>query len=221
MRRRKPSPATIVACIALFVALGGTAIAASQYVITSTSQIKPSVLAQLRTEAVASTAKAAKGAKAVVARVRSVGAVSTLAPPAYVNDPLADPTWTQQTGEVNQLVGQATVTSPPEASCSGGTSFPGETIVTVGLDGVYVGNIEVETVASETTQTIPIEFFLAPGARHKSLFHFQPSYWLFEPTGIETHTLKVEAYDSCGDNGGNSGGQFIIDSVSIDVIGAR
>jgi hypothetical protein len=44
MYRRKPSPATMIASAALFVALGGTAVAASRFVITSTSQIKPSVL---------------------------------------------------------------------------------------------------------------------------------------------------------------------------------
>jgi hypothetical protein len=38
----------VVALIALFVALGGTGIAARHYLITSTSQIKPSVLRQLR-----------------------------------------------------------------------------------------------------------------------------------------------------------------------------
>jgi hypothetical protein len=37
-----------VAYIALFVALGGTSIAASRYIITSTKQIKPSVLRQLQ-----------------------------------------------------------------------------------------------------------------------------------------------------------------------------
>jgi hypothetical protein len=51
MRGHKPSPASIIATAALFVALGGTAIAASQYVITSTSQIKPSVLTTMATAA--------------------------------------------------------------------------------------------------------------------------------------------------------------------------
>ncbi|HTY97508.1 MAG TPA: hypothetical protein VMB91_10755 [Solirubrobacteraceae bacterium] len=47
MRTPKPSPALIVAGAALFVALGGTAIAAGQYVINSTAQIKPNVLKTL------------------------------------------------------------------------------------------------------------------------------------------------------------------------------
>ena len=47
MRRHKPSPAVIVAIVALVIALGGTAIAANRYIITSTSQIKPSVLRAL------------------------------------------------------------------------------------------------------------------------------------------------------------------------------
>jgi len=45
---RRPSPATAIALIALFVALGGTAMAARSYLITSTSQIKPSVLRKLK-----------------------------------------------------------------------------------------------------------------------------------------------------------------------------
>jgi len=48
MRVRKPTPAVIIAIVALVVALGGTAVAASHYIITSTSQIKPSVLRALR-----------------------------------------------------------------------------------------------------------------------------------------------------------------------------
>lgn len=48
MHFSRPSSATIIACTALFFALGGTAIAAKHYLITSTTQIKPSVLAKLK-----------------------------------------------------------------------------------------------------------------------------------------------------------------------------
>ena len=46
--KHRPSPATVLASVALFLSLGGTAIAAHHYLITSTSQIKPSVLKKLR-----------------------------------------------------------------------------------------------------------------------------------------------------------------------------
>lgn len=48
MRPRRPSLSTVIASFALFFALGGTAIAAQHYLITSTSEIKPSVLAKLK-----------------------------------------------------------------------------------------------------------------------------------------------------------------------------
>jgi hypothetical protein len=47
MRLRRPSPATVLSSLALFFTFGGTAIAARHYLITSTSQIKPSVLHRL------------------------------------------------------------------------------------------------------------------------------------------------------------------------------
>jgi hypothetical protein len=50
MHIHKPTPAVVIAILALVVALGGTAVAASRYIITSTSQIKPSVLRALRTD---------------------------------------------------------------------------------------------------------------------------------------------------------------------------
>jgi hypothetical protein len=48
MHLRRPSPTTIIAVLALFFALGGTAIAAHHYLIRSTKQIKPSVVRKLR-----------------------------------------------------------------------------------------------------------------------------------------------------------------------------
>jgi hypothetical protein len=47
MKILSPSPGTLVAVVALFFALGGTAIAAHHYLITSESQIKPGVLKSL------------------------------------------------------------------------------------------------------------------------------------------------------------------------------
>jgi len=44
MWSRRVNPALVVALLALGIAAGGTAVAASRYVITSPSQIKPSVL---------------------------------------------------------------------------------------------------------------------------------------------------------------------------------
>ena len=44
MRSRFPALSTFVAVLALCVALGGTAVATTHYLITSTSQIKPQVL---------------------------------------------------------------------------------------------------------------------------------------------------------------------------------
>jgi hypothetical protein len=46
-------PSTWIAAVALFIALGGTAAAAKHYLITSTQQIKPSVLQQLKSAGVA------------------------------------------------------------------------------------------------------------------------------------------------------------------------
>ena len=50
MKRRFewPSPTMVIACLALFFSLTGASIAASHYLITSTSQIKPSVISKLR-----------------------------------------------------------------------------------------------------------------------------------------------------------------------------
>jgi len=48
---RRPSTSTVISIVALFFALAGSAVAAKHYLITSTSQIKPSVLSKLRGKA--------------------------------------------------------------------------------------------------------------------------------------------------------------------------
>lgn len=62
--RRRLNYANVVATLALFLAMGGgAAYAASHYLITSTRQIKPSVLAQLKGKAGAAGAAGAQGAQ--------------------------------------------------------------------------------------------------------------------------------------------------------------
>ena len=61
MRSRRPSLSTVIASLALFFALGGSAIAAQHYIITSSSQIKPSVLAKLKGNTGATGATGAQG----------------------------------------------------------------------------------------------------------------------------------------------------------------
>jgi len=48
MRFRRLSPAGVIATLALVLALGGSALAAKHYIITSTGQIKPNVIKKLR-----------------------------------------------------------------------------------------------------------------------------------------------------------------------------
>ncbi|HWF36708.1 MAG TPA: hypothetical protein VG295_15110, partial [Solirubrobacteraceae bacterium] len=47
-RRRRPTYAGVAATLALVLAMSGGAFAASKYIITSTKQIKPSVLSKLK-----------------------------------------------------------------------------------------------------------------------------------------------------------------------------
>ncbi len=87
IKPKKPSPAFVVAMLALILALGGTAAASIKL--------------------------AASGAHAVVARARSVGPVTAAVSP--IEDPLTGAMWKQGAEELQQITGRVVVTATATA----------------------------------------------------------------------------------------------------------
>ncbi len=93
MRRRlRVSPAAVIASLALVFAMTGGAYAASRYVITSTKQIKPSVLASLKGKAGPAGAAGATGAAGSAGPTGVAGAAGTKGETGAKGDPGANGT---------------------------------------------------------------------------------------------------------------------------------
>jgi hypothetical protein len=244
MHLRRPTPAGITASLALFFALGGSAMAANHYLITSTNQIKPSVLKTLRGSAGAKGPTGSAGASGaagqagsqgspgaqgpqgppatsatgVVARLRSVAPAITKSTletnPTLADDPL-NGTWTQRAGELNQLAGQVTITFPPETACEGSGN---PVAVELLLDGSLVGGATSHPQELEVTETVPIGWSKHLPAGSGAPFSQWPeeavSPWLYEPGKDTAHTLTAEVADDCVGSGHPT-----IQSVSVDVLG--
>jgi hypothetical protein len=208
--RRTPSPAMFVACIALFVALGGTAVAADHYLITSTSQIKPSVVKQLRGAPVAKAA-AKKAVTDVVARVRTLGAVEPPVTGAEISDPVSGATWSQRADELDEFVDGAIVDTQSTPACRGGTEFA-SIVVQVVLDKskliaseVLEGGDHPGEISTGIVWTLPPEV----GREHP---------WLAEPGQATSHTVTLDAREICP-FGETPTHPVEVTSVSFDVIG--
>lgn len=183
-----------IALTALVFAMTGTGIAASRYIITSTSQIKPSVLRELRSElAHAAEVKAARsGAHAVVDRPH-VAAPFVLPESPEQHEAvfeLAGSTWTQHVEELQGIVGgDLRVTGSSEAGAR-------ECAVTlkVRLDGKIIGRGGVDVAEDQTVSTsLTWGQYVELGEQPTKAV-----WWLAEAEVSARHQLEVTATSNCG-----------------------
>jgi hypothetical protein len=151
---KRPSPATAIACVAVFFSLGGAALAAGHYLITSTSQIKPSVLKQLHgsqgpagRQGLAGTPglPGATGAPGASGAAGAAGAAGSFNPATIVYGGVAS-------GVVGLPVSPCPFGSP---NCGTGTSVaqcsPGYVVISGGWQGS--NNLEATVVTSEQSSS--------------------------------------------------------------------
>jgi hypothetical protein len=110
--------------------------------------------------------------------------------------------WTQHAEELQQVVGQFTVTVPSQAQChSGSPTLPVGAAFHVEVSGL--GGKQVVLLATpestEQTRTLPLD------------------EWLFEPGGDTARKILVTATGYCPEGGGH----VTLDSGAIDVVGIR
>jgi len=161
------------------------------------------------------------GGASVLARVRAESSatsetVAELASPG-ASDPLTDASWSQGANELNELVGEVTVTNPTKTDCSrmtpNGKNVVGKGLISVLLNGTLVGTIkELAGKEESSTTNVPIKWFSEGGKAG-------PTLLLWEPGAETSRALTVRAADDCGEAGGSSGGHFKVEGVKVDVLG--
>jgi hypothetical protein len=130
---------------------------------------------------------------AIVARIRSTSALTPTTAGEYEQVPLTGNTWTQAGDEMNVAWLKTELTND---ECVGGLGSPVGTsvVLNVKVDGTVVAPF-VTGSTSPLWAAFPIDL---------------------EPGTATTHTLTVEATDSCLESG-----SFTLDSVAINVVGIR
>jgi len=135
--------------------------------------------------------------------------------PTFASDPLTGGSWTQHANELDQLVGQVTLTLPPEASCEANT-YP--VAVEILLDGSLVGGTSAVIGATERTESVSIGSTkkVASGGAFSETWPVEDlSPWLYEPGTDTSHTLTAQVADICQKPGVHAK----IQSISVDVLG--
>ena len=156
--RRHLSPASGIAVLALFFALGGTAIAARHYMITNTNQIKPSVRHQLQGNTGPQGPQGAQGAQGPQGPAAAAGVGQTQ----LVGSPQVTLQPGQNTYDVAPNTFQA---SCPSGYTATGTGFNGDgAATTTYLEsyGFFVGGFLVND--SSIPATVQIFAVCAPGS---------------------------------------------------------
>ena len=225
------SYSNVVATLALVLSMGGGAFAATHYVINSTAQINPRVLRQLRSSSTrqarqakragtrAAAREAGRGGRegregprgpegapgtTVVDRAHWSGAVQTQNGDQTL--PLAAASWTQGAAEADSIVASVVYSAPPRSKCTE-EGYAGGLEVKLNLDGNEIGHVSVSAEESEQTDVTQPFDLESPG--------------LPEPGVASTHTLSASVSDSCGEGGGAHEAHFVVESLRVDVLGAR
>ena len=220
--RPRLSYANVMATVAVFVALGGGALAATSFVgsdgkirgcVSKKGQltlVKPGKHCKKGTP-IAWNQKGAKGAKGapgangttIVARARSTGSVmSTTLPSPASADPLLGNSWQQAAREADQIIGQIKVDEPTMGNCNDGGIVAGSLIGEVDVNGTQVSTFS-DIASGQTNRTIAGPPF--------------PNF-ILGPGGLGVHdTVTIKFSDTCT----SGGGHFTVHSVRLDVLGAR
>jgi hypothetical protein len=230
MRVRRPSPGAAIAILALFIVLGGSAIAAVKA--GSSTPLKVCVPAKEGKPIVTPKAGVCKtgytlsevnkegsegpAGSVVVDRIRLATPISTVTSEQSVTVPLANASWPQAADEDQQLIGKVVATTPSWEECTftGYRTAP----LTLEIDGKVASQFAFEPETATSAAHIPWQSGQDEGYVEKGgdWANVERARWLEAPSATTTHTLTLKASDQC-----TKGGHFTIDSVSIDVIGVR
>ena len=171
---KRPSASMVVATVALGVTLAGTGYAASNYIITSTSQIKPSVVSQLRGatgprgpkgDTGSRGASGAAGVVGATGATGSTGATGADGAGAWTLDATDAPAWYASTGyaiwltepitaaQAGRYVFTGTISPSCDLTGNGGTPVPGT------YPGTDVGGFAVEIKGTGGVPRMPYRLF--------------------------------------------------------------